>query len=567
MSYPCNPPIIITGNCDGCFLSSCGTCGCNTCSCGGSRCSSVCGCTVPGTSCPEPYYSQDPFCQEDHARNQYIVSLYTTLKVTASWNIPACGTTAVINFASLKSLVVGSNLWNPTYGYFEVTAVDLDTGNVTVKNNCVDGNAAVGTQVPACADFVVTPPPCCTGGGGQNPGLNPYVAIDFTAPAVSTCLDITVTSVNGLSVGHLVQIGSGTYRVSGISSATVINICNDGAGITPGTSVIAKNAGGDYQYPIILIDSNVCNNTAVTSGAILVCKAGVEQPLSGLSNGMVPVLIDSTTNTVEYTYLGVPISTCTALTAQLTLSTGQVSYTLTVDDSSGFTIGDILQLGTRTDRLTITSIPDATHIIGDMDPVPGSIQLVPIGTTVCGVGCCEHLQDEVDTINTTLTSLNSRVTVIETSGVVKQDSAVPANKTGTISNGLTLTSNIGSISITNGASPAHNLVFTINISVGIFGGITGANTDPLHLTLSLELQRNGAGYIVEAFNEQTQFLDTDSNTAYGTTLSFSQTYAIAPGVTDTFDVRARMAAGSGGATSTYNIGQFIPRLYMMGVSV
>ena len=553
MSYPCNPPIIITGNCDGCFLSSCGTCGCNTCSCGGSRCSSVCGCTVPGTSCPEPYYSQDPFCQEDHARNQYIVSLYTTLKVTASWNIPACGTTAVINFASLKSLVVGSNLWNPTYGYFEVTAVDLDTGNVTVKNNCVDGNAAVGTQVPACADFVVTPPPCCTGGGGQNPGLNPYVAIDFTAPAVSTCLDITVTSVNGLSVGHLVQIGSGTYRVSGISSATVINICNDGAGITPGTSVIAKNAGGDYQYPIILIDSNVCNNTAVTSGAILVCKAGIEQPLSGLSDGMVPILTDSTTNTVEFRYLGVPISTCTALTVQLTLSTGQVSYTLTVDDSTVFVVGDVLQLGTRSDRLTITSLPDSTHIVGDMDPVPGSIQLVPIGTTVCTVGCCEHIQDELD------------------AQVVQVPSNTSTNKTGTILIGAgptvpTLTSNNAILTLDNSAGVVpHSLRSLVTFEVHILGVAGPVNQMAVNTELFIDV--NGGGFVSAALDRRDWNLPIDGLDLVspgGIGLVTTAIFDTAGTASDVITAKATISL-HGGETASFDVTTFKVKIDSIGV--
>ncbi len=53
----------------------------------------------------------------------------------------------------------------------------------------------------------------------------------------------------------MVQIGDGEYRISAIPDSTTLTICNDGDGITPGTTVEARTTSGLYQYPIVsLVD-------------------------------------------------------------------------------------------------------------------------------------------------------------------------------------------------------------------------------------------------------------------------------------------------------------------------
>lgn len=385
--------------------------------CGPSQasCSTDCGCGPIAQSCPQPYYVEVGSCPEDHTKVTCIRQFYTSIKNSNVWNIPACGATAVVFFPDVNSILLGSFIWNTSYGYFEVVSFNPETHEIGIRNNCNDGNATPGTSVLACNEFIVTPPSCCTGGGSQNPDIFPYVAVDFTAPANGNCIDITVTSVAGLIVGKNVQIGSGIYRVDGISSGTLITICNDGDGITPGTPVIAKNGAGDYQYPVILIDTNPCTNPTTLSGSLLACDTGTIQPLTGSQIGQVPVLQDPVTGECEWQNLSIPTNTCTNLTASLTITNGVANYSLIVADSTQFAINDIVQIGNRSDRLTITGLPDSTHINGTLAPVPGVDGLVPIGTSVCLIGCCEVLQNEIDDLTAVTNTHTTQINVINAS--------------------------------------------------------------------------------------------------------------------------------------------------------
>jgi len=56
-------------------------------------------------------------------------------------------------------VLIGSYIWNPTYGWFQITAFDSVTEQLTVLNNCFTANAAPGTPVPSCTQFVFGSPP------------------------------------------------------------------------------------------------------------------------------------------------------------------------------------------------------------------------------------------------------------------------------------------------------------------------------------------------------------------------------------------------------------------------
>lgn len=364
----------------------------------GCNCSGSCTC---GT--PKPFYEDVSFCPVDNTQYVNVSRFYFSMTVPASWNVPEVGASATLIIPGIKDVTVGSFIWHPSFGYFEIVSFDLSREEIMVQNNGdigVNPNAAPGTQVPECTAFVVTDEPCCNANG--NSGDCDFVAVDFTAPAASACIDITVTSAEGLVIGKTVQIGAGRYRLSNVKTSTLITICNDGDGITPGSAVIAKNTAGDFQYCVILLDGNPCTNPAVTTGALLVCADGITQPLDGSIAGSIPVLTDPATNEVTFQLLGIPVKTCTVLTADLTLVNGTAGYTFQVADTSQFTIGDILQIGTRSDRLTVTALPSATFITGTMSPVPSVTVVIPAGTTLCNVDCCELLQDQIDTIGTVI---------------------------------------------------------------------------------------------------------------------------------------------------------------------
>lgn len=366
-------------------------------SCGAPQCTGpadTCSDSVPAGT-PVPYYMQAPAIQQNNCQQFITQQFSTTVKSNSAWNVPVCGGIASATFSlpNVTTLLVGSNLWNESYGYFEVIAWVAATQMVTVANNCVEGNAAAGTFIPACTEFLVDGPICDCSGGGVNTGA--FVAIDFTAPVSGTCLNITVTSIEGLVIGKNIQIGSGIYRISAIVSNEVITICNDGSGITPGTPVIAKNGSGDYQYPITLIDTNPCTNPAVTQGSILVCDgSGLTQPLDASAVGMVPVVVDVTTNAVQFKALDIPARDCTVLTTALTLVTGTAGYVLNVASSAGFLVGEKLQIGSATRRYTITGFPSGTQFSVTADPVPVAIEVIPIGTSVCEQPCCDTVLDE-----------------------------------------------------------------------------------------------------------------------------------------------------------------------------
>lgn len=217
----------------------CSKCGTSTCS--GSSCAS-------GTA----YYNSADVCEEDNCKKIYCNQFTFGVCPDVSWNVPSCGQTALLSVPGVQGASIGSYIWHTAYGYFQVVSVDADKGLLGVVNTCLTGNADPGTQIPKCTCFTVSPPPADV---AANSELFPYVAIDFTAPADSTCLAITVTTISGLSVGDIISIGSGFYEIDSFISDTVINICNTGDGILPGTSVIAQDSFGIYQYPIFVTSS------------------------------------------------------------------------------------------------------------------------------------------------------------------------------------------------------------------------------------------------------------------------------------------------------------------------
>lgn len=195
--------------------------GCN--SCGSNRC------TCCPSTCPE-------VCAAVFIKN--------------SWTIPACNQQAVLHVPYLKSILVGSYIWNPNYGFFLVTAFNNLTSQVTIKNECLVGNAVAGTSVAACTVFMNSAPPMTAPGTGSVTSIFPYLYLDFVAPANGVCVTITVTTTNGLFVGQGVAISDGIYRISAIPTSSTITICNDGDGITPGETVSARTSTGLLQYPI-----------------------------------------------------------------------------------------------------------------------------------------------------------------------------------------------------------------------------------------------------------------------------------------------------------------------------
>lgn len=374
------------------------TCGCKSgcssgCS-GGSGCcdSNKCGCVKPQTAVPMPYYEQACEVQECHTEQVIYEAYATAIKTGSTFNIPACDATATITIPGLKNIQVGAYIWNATYGYFKVESFDYLASQIVVRNECQVGNEAAGTSVPACTLFTVTDPPQDSSSGQ----LGVFVAVDFVAPAIGNCIPISVTSVAGLTIGENVQISSGIYRVSAINNSTTITICNDGSGVVFGTTIYAKDGSGLYITPVTPLSSNACENTPNTTGALLSCKANVQAPLQGTALGQIPVLINPATGEAQYQSLDLPTSVCTTMASCLNLLAGTDTYTIVVDNSGIFVLGDIVIIHdaiTETMRWEVTGIPDASHVqITSLDPIVVSAEVGCDNAPVCLAPCCEQLQ-------------------------------------------------------------------------------------------------------------------------------------------------------------------------------
>lgn len=388
---------------------SCSVCGQNTCCCGPTNggcmpqdtlafgnspgCKDCCQSVVPGS--PTPFYQACSQVQENHTQVIINQNFSAGLTIQDTWNIPDCNEFATVTVPGLTAINVGSYLFSGSFGYFQIDSFNSTLGQLTLLNTCVDGNAAPGTQVPSCTVFTVTSSPCqCS---NNNSDVQPFVAIDFTAPNAGDCTNITVTTLNTLVVGKNIEISSGLYVLNSIVSGNVIRICNEGQGLTPGTPIIAKDGAGNYQYPVVVVDVNPCSSDAQPNGAVLVCNTGTQAPLSGIfasdtSAGYVVAasLVNAATNEAEYIPINAPELSCTTLSLILTITAAVSTYTLHVVDNSFISIGDILTVEGSGLRFTVTGTGSGTVAV-TTTTVPASPETHAIGNSVCELNCCEFI--------------------------------------------------------------------------------------------------------------------------------------------------------------------------------
>ncbi len=365
----------------------------SNCSCGCTPCQ----CEQPRGTGTTPFYNQAAACQEDHKQFLIQQTFITAVATGKSFNMPACNASVVIYLPGVQQLQVGGYLWNVTYGYLQIVSFDFSTGTAVVKNNCEDGNASPGTQIPECTMFNVVDPPYDNSSACD--GLAVYITADFVIPAVGNTVAVSVTGIEGLTIEGVVQIGSGYYTITIINSSTAITIQNDGGGGVPGTTVYAQDINGNCISPVVPYADTPCNRSENNYGSIVVCKNGVSGPLDATALGQVPVVINAATNDVEFQSLDLPEEVCTYLTACLNLVNGTDTYTIIVNDSSIFTIGELLVIHWPTidgDLWVVDDIPDATHV--DIISVDGNTvtDSVSVDILVCVAACCDQLQYKLD---------------------------------------------------------------------------------------------------------------------------------------------------------------------------
>lgn len=354
------------------------------------------GCTTCGktTSCGctsgIPYYVTAETCPEDNCLKVYEGKFSFAVCPQSSWNVPLCGHTAMLSIEGLQGASVGSYMWHTTFGYFEITSIDEARGFLGITNNCTEGNAAPGTQIPACTCFVVTVPP------SEIPSESgDCLTVDFTAPDEDVPLDITLSSTDGITASDTIQIGSGFYFVQEVKPNNIITIVNKGQGITPGTPVIAYDANGNFNYCISIVSSNACDREPISQGTLLACdEDGVASPLgTPCQAGYIPVAVADCEVEMQP---AISAPYCAHTTIILDVVNTDPTYTITIDDSSGFVLGDMLTIsGTGDTRATITAINSGTEIEVTFDPTPSTSYSLPIGTLLCTIDCCEDLNNRI----------------------------------------------------------------------------------------------------------------------------------------------------------------------------
>jgi len=221
----------------------CQKCYSNPCSC-----NSSCGCTssyiVP--LCPE-------FC--------------TSLSVTNAWNVPACGQSAVLAIPGLRTVLIGSFLYNPTYGFFEITGFNSINYQVTVVNNCYVENAAPGTVVPANTKFIES----AITGTGSTETWTPTV----TGNGGMTVTGVTIDVAEQWAVGILEFFVLGIRFTLGGTASDIINVsmgtATEGFEVTGNTNFVCHAVNNS----IVVADGAIWRPVPADPGRIIVVPANM----------------------------------------------------------------------------------------------------------------------------------------------------------------------------------------------------------------------------------------------------------------------------------------------------
>jgi hypothetical protein len=295
-------------------------CPSNNCTCG---CQSLDPCGVSSGTVPcssgEPCAQTQSTCG-DAVQQECCTNCNLFVQTTQAFNMPACDGTGNIFVDDASRLYSGAVIYAEGVGYLTVVEI-LDASEVVVRNNCPECALQVldpGSPVPSGTQFGVGIPFCASEGDVEFSG--PRLNSDYFIPAVSACVMIAVTSIEGLAIGDTVTIGTNRYRINDIPTTTSMEICNDGEGGEPGV-LVQKDANGDgiLDYPILRISSvNPCTADPVDAGRLLVCSTGsTQQAMEGTIENQVPAW-NPTSEQFELKVMD-GLATCVTLVCCLTL--------------------------------------------------------------------------------------------------------------------------------------------------------------------------------------------------------------------------------------------------------
>lgn len=290
------------------------------------------------------------------------------IETSEDFEFPAPGETSIINSCCSEGIAPGAVLYSLGIGYLHVSAIPSEC-EIEVTNHGEACNIKTpGEPVAAGTKLQIGIPPCGSGSNGE-PLPTICLTTDFFVPEYcaspsetgACCRNVGVTSVAGLAVGDRLALGTREFRLAEIVSATVIRICNDGAGGLPGAVVYAM----DDCFEIIG-GSNICERQTVDGGLPIVCRDGQQVPVAGSYDGQILQWDNSLGRFVLVA--APPLPTCTSLDADFTVdetNPPETNYIIDVFDSSNFIVGGSLQInesGGGLRRFSIITIIDGTHL-------------------------------------------------------------------------------------------------------------------------------------------------------------------------------------------------------------
>lgn len=291
-----------------------GSCGCSSCS--QYNCSSVCGALYVSTSFNIPacdatatitvpklknlqlnsylwhptygYYKVDSFnaltgqvvisnpCFDGNSVAGTIVPACTNFIVTdpplsanlvfttdEAWIVPACGANVTVTSPELADIIVGSQIWSPLYGYYEVVSYNTTTFELVLKNNCVAGNTTVGGTVLAGAQFIIAANPVADADTTWTPVV--------TGSGAMTIAALVINQATYWEVGNLIFfILSLDYTLGGVTSSQVnITLPTEAVGFSSSSvnTICAASENG-----AVVANGGLWRVTTASPGSIIVTK-------------------------------------------------------------------------------------------------------------------------------------------------------------------------------------------------------------------------------------------------------------------------------------------------------
>ena len=521
------------------------------------------------------------FHAEDHCDYVNTIEYKSKFYVesNSTFNMPACGDTAIILVDDADGLFAGMSLYSLETGHIDINRV-IDSRTIEIKNPCSDDTiAAPGKPILKGTKFIPTAPGAyglSTGNTCADQNTRPYLATPgLIIPDINATADAKVTTVAGLSNNDTVSINGYQYKIVSILNAYTIRILNDGDGDVPGTALDAdSDCDGCMTYPIIKIEGeNICSKTTVQQGLPVVCVNGEQYPLKGTKSNQ--ILMYNEAAGVFQLKIIPELRACAVLASCLQLdplnTTGYI-VSITGDDLSfvsstapdniisvdgrDFIVDEIIDSNASVGS-TITSMVLRIKLI---TPVTATIN-ISTGSSVCEAECCTKLQEQI----------KCAVAVIAPPCPLVQQQVIPVNVD------LSLTDNtfyehptpVSTCSYTNNTTCPQLVVFDANILDRInYNGVDKiAIMHDFLLAIDGDQNPLGPRFTFSQLGRLAEgvFL-SDKGPLRGTALPFPTTWGfaagtviaqkkVAPGATVTFSVHARAFYNKAeGNNSTYSDG-------------